>query len=206
MQLSRTKSALSSSYADDSLLSFVHNHDDLPVFQAAYLVGAFLAALIFNIGFFLILVTLHIALDTAKYRTKFGFSYGNSLRHALVESLFDICLFSVALACMLYLNHSYGLAAISGIARTELTLMRVFGTVGPKMKILRDTVRASLHATGHTFAAAEHGRIVLTTAQQLMIGISVVAFGAIAYAPFAYAQHEIDLLFVLYHNLVPWVL
>ncbi|MBP9774107.1 MAG: hypothetical protein KBD00_05815 [Candidatus Peribacteraceae bacterium] len=206
MPQSRSPSVHSAGLFDDTLWSFVHHHDDLPVFQAAYLVGAFLAALIFNIGFFLVLVSIHVVLDTIKYRQRFGFSIGNSVRHALVESLFDISLFLVALALTLYLNHSYGLAAISGIARTQLTLLAAIGTVGPKMKILRDTVTASLHITGHSFAAASHGRIVLSSMQQLMLAVSAVALAAIIYTPVAYATHEVDLWFVLYNNLVPWIL
>ena len=52
---------------------FAHEHDDIPAFHAAYLVGTFLAAAIFNLGFFLLLIIGHMCLDVVKYRDFHGY-------------------------------------------------------------------------------------------------------------------------------------
>lgn len=127
------------------LRQFAHEHDDLPAFHAAYLVLAFLTAMLFNLGAFGLLIVVHITLDVFKYREVHGFSWHDTWRATIRESLVDVTLFMVGLVFTVYLHHSVGVASLSGLMRADIALMRVIATTVPKLKILHHFLKVMAH-------------------------------------------------------------
>ncbi len=135
-----------------SFRSFAHEHDDVPAFHAAYLVSTFLAAAMLHLGFFAILIALHMCLDYVKYRDYFRLSITQTFRAMLLESVVDIALFFTALTFEVYLSETFALEATSGLLRSGLTLLRAVGTIIPKIHILERAISViiSLHAYLYT--------------------------------------------------------
>ncbi len=132
--------------------TFAHEHDDIPAFHAAYLVGTLLVAAIFHLGFFAILIVMHMCLDYVKYRDYFRYDLRTTFKAMMLESLVDIACFMVALTFSVYLSTSYLLVATSGFLRSGLTVLRAFGTILPKIHILESVVLkfANMHAYLYT--------------------------------------------------------
>ena len=123
----------------------MHEHDDLPAFHAAYLVLTMLAAAMFNMGVFGLLIIAHMSLDLVKYREFHGMSWRATFEGILRESLIDITLLFVGLVFGIYLHHSVGIAGLSGLMRAEVTIIRALGTMIPKMKILHNFLKVMSH-------------------------------------------------------------
>lgn len=123
-----------------SFRQFAYEHDDIPAFHAANLVATFLVAALLNLGYFAVVIGLHMMLDYFKYRDVHGYSIPVTLKAILLESITDIAFFLVALTSVVYLSHTYLLEAVSGLFRSELTLLRAAGTILPKVRIVEDTM------------------------------------------------------------------
>jgi len=125
---------------------FVQHHDNLPAFHAGYLLLTFIAASMLSVGFFALLIVLHMAMDIAKYRAR---SHG--ARAAFEESLPDLALLSVALTAGLYLHESLAIVAgLSGLLRAELLIMRGLAVVLPKFLVALNVERVAFHPVhGH---------------------------------------------------------
>lgn len=137
--------------------SFAHAHDELPAFHAAYIALAFLAAALLNLGAFALLVIGHMVLDVLKYREVHGLTWRLTALGVLRESLVDITLLAIGLVFAVYLHHSVGIASLSGLLRAELTVLRMFGTLIPKAKILHDILKVVAHL--HHYLEQVHPRL-----------------------------------------------
>lgn len=180
---------------------FAHEHDEIPAFHAAYLVGTFLVAALLNLGFFLLLIGVHMLLDAVKYRDFHGYGWRATVRAVFMENLVDIALFMTALTFVIYLNHSFALAALSGLIRSELTLVKAFGTLVPKMEILEHMIRTFVHL--HNYMYEPHcdlGKPLLRIHRFSAITILISGI-LIAVAVVLYSSHEIDLANVVANEL-----
>lgn len=180
---------------------FAHDHDDIPAFHAAYLVGAFLAAAIFNLGFFLVLIVTHMCLDFVKYRDYHHYSYAETIWAMFVENMIDVMLFFVALTFGVYTSHTFALVALSGFARTELTILRALGMLIPKFEILQhcSTVLLNIHSYMHTPHVLPHHRLTDGQTWAMFIIVACISFLAIAFALFQGRTDE--LLWILQNEL-----
>jgi hypothetical protein len=129
----------------NSFIGFAHEHDEVPAFHAAFLVATILSASVFNLGFFAFAIAGHMCLDFVKYRDLHRMSLRQTFRAMALESIGDIALFLLALTFAVYLNHTYLLSAMSGMVRSELTLLRAFGTVLPKVRIMENLLAIALN-------------------------------------------------------------
>lgn len=131
-----------STFSLKSIRTFAHQHDDLPAFHAAYLVLTFLAAALFNLGFFAVIIAVHMALDTFKYREVHGLSWKRTIEGVIRESLIDCTLFLFGLVISVYLHASLtGLSGIKGMMLAEITVLRGVGIMTPKLKILYEMLK-----------------------------------------------------------------
>jgi hypothetical protein len=129
-----------------SVRRFADTHDNLPAFHASYLVLTFLAASLFTLGTFGLLIVGHMALDFVKYRDVHRYDLRSTVCGMLRESLIDITLFLLGLLFAVYLHHSLPIiASLSGIARAEITILRAFAVMTPKLKILYDGLQILSH-------------------------------------------------------------
>ncbi len=118
-----------------SLRSFALKHDEMPAFKAVYITLVFLIAALLNLGFFLLLILLHVVLDVLKYAQR-GLSAGATARATLRENIADLLLFSTALLFAVYLHHSAGIIALSGILQVFQTVLKAFLLLLARLGIL----------------------------------------------------------------------
>lgn len=125
-----------------SIRAFAHEHDNLPAFHAAFLVFTFLAAAMFNLGLFALIIIAHMALDVFKYREVHGLGWKRTCEGVFRESIVDITLFSFGLLIATYLHPSFADATgVKGIMLAEITILRGIGIMTPKLKILYDFLK-----------------------------------------------------------------
>ncbi len=176
---------------------FAHTHDDVPAFHAAYLVGTLLAASILHLGFFAILIAVHMCLDYIKYRDYFRFSLATTFKAMMLESIVDIALFMVSLTIAVGLHLVLELSLLSGLARSGFTILRAIGTIVPKMRILENMMIIAFDI--HTYLYKPHADIRKPLRKSHYIALGTIALCSLSLIGlvFAYIGHEIDLLVVL---------
>jgi hypothetical protein len=128
-----------------SVRRFAHRHDELPAFHAAYFVITVLTAALFSLGLFTALIAAHMALDVVKYREVHALSMRKTLEGVFRESLLDVMLLLVGFTFAVYLHHTMGIAGVSGLLRSELTILRGIGTLLPKFAITSDLLKICVH-------------------------------------------------------------
>ena len=121
----------------NTLKSFALRHDQLPAFHAGYLVLTILIASMFHLGAFALLIAGHMTLDCVKYRDTHRYSWHKTAMAMLRESLVDVTLLMLGLLFAVYLHHSLPvIAGLSGLYRSEVTIVRATGMFIPKVRIL----------------------------------------------------------------------
>ncbi len=189
---------LTLSRATTWLKDIARDHDEIPAFHATYLVLSFVVAAIFSLGYFAILIGVHMALDFVKYRDVYKYNMSLTLKGVLLESLFDIVLFMVALVFAIYFHHTFALTAVSGLARAELTMIRAFGTIVPKIEIFQHVfwVFAHLDTYLHNKSASNLAK-PFTSGQRWCLYIIASCSVLIALA-FAISYQNIGLLLAIF--------
>lgn len=124
---------------------FAHRHDELPAFHAAYLVIAVLCAALLSLGAFAALIVAHMALDYVKYRDYHRYTLRKTVEGMIRESLFDVALLAIGITFTVYFHHTMAIASISGLFRSEMTIVRALGTVIPKYLMLNASMEVWVH-------------------------------------------------------------
>jgi hypothetical protein len=176
---------------------FAHEHDDVPAFHAAYLVATFLVAAVFSLGYFALLIALHMALDYVKYREVFHFNLRMTFRGMFLESVVDIALLLLALTFAVYLSNDLALVALGGLIRSELTIIRMLGTVLPKIRIFEHCLTIALDVHSYLHAVHPNLRTPLTRVQIYSL-VSIGATGVLLLAaPIVFHAHLADLAVIV---------
>lgn len=188
-----------------SLRSFAHQHDDLPAFHAAYLVLTLLAAALFNLGFFALLIFAHMLLDVFKYRDLHHYSWSKTIEGVIRESIVDVSLLVMGLTIAVYLHPSLALfTGLKGILLAEITILRAIGVVSPKLKILYDFLMTFAHI--NIYIRKVHprfGKGVSTIEYTALLGL-LVSIGLLFIAPVVLLIDPAQYLTILLGELVPW--
>ena len=180
---------------------FAHRHDDIPAFHAAYLVGTFLAASVLHLGFFAILIAAHMCLDYVKYRDYFHYDLRLTFKAMALESVVDIALFLIAMTFAVYFSNSFLLAAASGMTRSGLTVLKAFGTVVPKIRILEEAVLIALNLHAYLYTPHTDIRKPLSRTHQLALATIGVASVLIVAASLHFIGNEMEFLSILSREL-----
>ncbi len=186
-----------------SIRGFAYEHDEVPAFHAAFLVATILSAAVFNLGFFAFLIIGHMTLDFVKYRDLHRMSVGMTLKAIALESIADIALFLLALTFAVYINHTYMLSAVSGMMRSQLTVLRALGTLIPKVRIMENMLSIVLNM--HTYMHVTHAGLGrrLNRIEKWSLRTIAVCAGLLILAALIYHNHEWDLVQVLRKELIP---
>ncbi|MBI1934075.1 hypothetical protein HYS30_00235 [Candidatus Peregrinibacteria bacterium] len=185
--------------------TFAQRHDELPAFHAAYLVLTILTAALLNLGTFGLLIVAHMVLDTVKYREIHRMSWTKTVRATFRENLFDHTLFILGFLIAVYLHHSLpGIAGISGLLRSEITIARGLGTLLPKAEILQRFLHVIYHLRHHLtqsetpigerFTPTERFSIVLIGCGALLLFL----------APMILHIGSAQLLLITQEEIIPW--
>jgi len=188
-----------------SLRAFAHNHDDLPAFHAAYLVLTFLAAAMFNLGFFGVLIIAHMGLDVFKYREVHGLSWKRTVEGVVRESLIDGTLFLMGLVVAVYLHPSLtGMGGTKGMMLAEITVLRSFGVIAPKLKILYEMIKI-LSDIDH-YLSRLHPRFGKNAnlVEYVCMFSLCVTLGMLVIAPILLMLTNSQYAFILLDELMPW--
>jgi hypothetical protein len=185
--------------------SFVHAHDELPAFQAGYLVITVIVAAMFNIGAFALLIAAHTALDVVKYREFHGSSWRKTMEGLYRENSIDVLLLLIAMVFSVYLHHTMGLAAVSGVMRGDLVIVRMIGILIPKVEILHDFLNVMAHLGAHLRGA--HLRIGLgwSPLDRLCMFLLLSAVILLGMAPSILSIDPAEYLQYLSHEMIPWM-
>lgn len=186
-----------------SIRRFAHSHDDIPAFHAAYLVAVFLTASLLNLGFFLWLIVLHMGLDFVKYREIYGFGYRKTLRAMMLESITDIAMFLFALTTTVYLHHTFLITIVSGLVRSELTVLRALGTIIPKIHILEHIIHISVDVHSYLHESVAGLDRPMTRVQIWSVRTAWACAFLLVFAVILHRSDELVLLRILAHELVP---
>ncbi|MFH0770511.1 MAG: hypothetical protein V1926_03990 [Candidatus Peregrinibacteria bacterium] len=191
-------------HINSSLRSFAHNHDELPAFHVGYIVLVFIIVGLLNAGVFALLIIAHMALDTVKYRERHGFGWKLTVEGILRENLFDCALLAASLLFSVYLHPSVILLGLSGIARTELTLVRAAGTILPRMEIFEHFLWILLHM--RTYFAHPHLRLQrgLGIAEMVSLVVLLMTVPLLLLAPFILHMESSTVKEVLLLEMIPW--
>ena len=192
-------------YALNQLRWFAHEHDDIPAFHAAYLVLTFLAAAMFNVGAFGLLIIFHMCLDIVKYREIHNLSWRGTLKGVAHESLVDVTLFMLALLISVYFHHSVGLVSVSGLLHAELSIFRALGTMIPKAIILEHFLKVVSHI--HHYMEQVHPGMRLNRwkpIDKVYIVFTTLSLALLVGAPYIMNVDGEVIRLIVFSELVPW--
>ncbi len=195
----------SNAFTFRSIRNFAHEHDDLPAFHAAYLVLTFLAAALFNLGFFAVLIVLHMALDVYKYRDVHRLSWKKTIEGMLRESLLDLSLLCMGMTVAVYLHPALPLyAGVQGLVLAEITLVRAVGVVTPKLKILYDFLKILAHIDH--YLGKKHVRLGknVSTIELVSLFSLCVSVGMLIAAPALLSVDAAQYLSIMLDEMIPW--
>lgn len=193
------------SFGIRNLRTFANQHDDLPAFHAAYLVLTLLAAALFNLGFFAVLIVLHMGLDIFKYRDVHHYSWKKTIEGMVRESIVDVSLLSMGLAVAVYLHPSLPLfAGVQGLMLAEITLLRAVGVITPKLKVLYDFLKIASHVD--LYLRHVHPRFGkgASTVEYVATLSLLVSLGLLFIAPVILLIDPAQYLSILLGELIPW--
>jgi hypothetical protein len=188
-----------------SVLAFAQEHDDLPAFRAAYLLLTVLAAAMFNFGFFIIIIAIHMALDVYKYHVGHRFGWGRTAEGVMRESIVDISLLLMGLTVAIYLHPSLTvLVGIKGMMLAELTILRGIGIITPKLKILYKSVKILRGIDEYVDRMHPRFGNNLSLIEYVCMFSVCVSVGMIVIAPLLLMLSNEQYLFIIIDQLVPW--
>lgn len=187
-----------------TLRHFAREHDELPAFHAGYLVLTVIAAAMLNLGTFALLIVAHIALDIVKYRDVHHMSWRHTWEGTIRESLLDLLLFFTALTLSVYLHHSAGIIAMSGVVRADLTVARFIGVFLPKFEILHRFLSILLNIGEHMRSLHEQLGKALVAGERLIIFLLVATLVLLCTAPAVLGISASAFYATLASELIPW--
>lgn len=181
--------------------AFASEHDELPAFHAVYFVATLLAATLFHLGFFAILIAAHMCLDFVKYHDGHRRTLRQTFKGILLESLPDIALFLIALTFAVYVNHTFFLASLSGIVRSEYTILRVIGTVSPRVRIVQRFFGMISNMCVYLHEQHPGMTLPISRMQRVSIALIIACLLLLAWAVFLYRSRIEDLVTILSYEL-----
>lgn len=195
----------SSTFSLRQIRAFAHQHDDLPAFHAAYLVLTVLAAALFNLGLFALIILAHMGLDVFKYREVHGLGWRRTVEGVVRESMLDVTLFLMGLVVAVYLHPSVtGLAGIKGMMLAEVTVLRGVGLLAPKLKILYEMIKI-LSDIEH-YLSRMHPKMGKRAGMvEYVCSLSIlITVGMLLLAPILLMVSGPEYAYILMDELTPW--
>ncbi len=184
---------------------FGFSYEDLPAFHAAYFMLILIFAGLFNLGFFAVLILLHLMLDFVKYRFYLHKKRSNAAFSVFRESIADIALFFLALSSVVYLHPSLPtIAGISGIRLTHVIVMRGLAVLLPKLTILHHTLRIAFNVPAYLHTPTERPRTFWTIAECIYVSTLFLSVFFLVIAPTVLGLDLQEFKEMLLEQLVPW--
>jgi uncharacterized membrane protein len=123
------------SFVTRSIRTVVRDHEDLPAIHAGFLVFSFLAAALFRLGFFGILIVVRMLLDIVKGRDIERRSWLATMEGVIRGSLTDISLLACGLGIALLFHPSLiASASVAGLPLAIFTVSRGIGVTAVEVQ------------------------------------------------------------------------
>ena len=183
---------------------FIHTHDEYPAFHAGFLVLTLLIAALFNLGMFALLIAVHMGLDYVKYTERHRLSSRKAMIGVLSESIIDITLLMVGLVFAVYLHHSAGLIAASGLLRAGGYAARGLGIVVPKLEVLYHFTDTLMNPQEHMDHFDEEIRARWTMAMTIATCAIASCIALLAIAPGILAIDTMETVGIIVNQMTPW--
>lgn len=120
-------------------------HDESLWFSFLYLLAAVLLSYFLNLGFFIILVLVHLTLDVAKHRIA-GSSPAKSLFYAFREGIVDVAFIFIGLAMGLYTQVAIGIGATKALFSAQsLRFIRALPRITPGKHLVSSFTTLFVH-------------------------------------------------------------
>lgn len=176
-------------------------HDEIPAFHAGYLLITLVFAALLNVGAIALLIAAHMGLDLVKYHEIHHQSWKKTWIHTLRESLLDVFMLAVALCFGLYLHHSAGVLAFSGVVRMEEVLLRGAGMVIPRMEVMWNALWIFSNVRQHVLSLRPYEGPWRNREVCYLVGL-ILSVALLLASPL-FIDHS-TLLTLLREQLVPW--
>lgn len=192
------------SYTLTRLRLLLRVREEMPALHASFLLLTFIAAALLNLGFFAVLVFLHMMVDAVKYREVHRYSWTQTLRATLIESLVDLMLLSLGTFAAIYLHRDAGIVATSSVLSVKAIIARAAMLYIPRVEILSHTVHIASNLRRHVRDATTKRNAMLTRGQRLSLFALLFCTLMILWAPFILPLSDQSLVQVLADQWVPW--
>lgn len=193
------------SFVVRSIRSVVRDHEDLPALHAGFLVFSFLAAALFRLGFFALLIIVRMVLDIVKEREVFHRSWGKTAESVVRSSLPDISLLTFGFAFAMLLHPLLPpVSFATGFTLAVFTLSRGMGVTLPKLKILFDLLRVFFHMESYLGAKNTVVGKPLVFAERVSLLLLISSLAALILLPFMLQMSVSEYLSLLLAQCVPW--
>lgn len=192
------------SYPHVQLRSLAHAYEDLPAFHAAYFMLTLIFAGLCNLGFFGVLIAIHLVIDFWKYKVVQGFNIKSSWDAMFRENLTDCALFLLAFTALMYINPIVpGIAVLTGSTALIVTIARGLATLLPKLTILHHSLRIlfKVHEHMHTESNRDDRWSMI---EFLTLIVFLISMCMIASAPIMLHMSIADLQSIVVPELIPW--
>jgi len=156
-----------------------HEHDTWPMFRIWFSVSTVAASIILNLGVFVLLVALHMALDSIKYRTKHKLAWHWVGVETLRESLMDIFFIALGLLFAIAFHHAVAIGGLGKLAEMEILLLNLVLRVGPRIKLAEHFLEIILYWKHHFEKQITPHAPLSKSEKGLCIAIAIIAIGII---------------------------
>ena len=131
------------------ILFLAHRHDDWPMFRLWFAVTTVTASIVFNLGIFTLLVSLHFVLDIIKYRSKHTLNWFWVIIESIRESIVDVFFIVLGLLLGIAFHYSVAIGGLGKLARLEILMLNLVLRVGPRLKIAEHLLEIVLYWKHH---------------------------------------------------------
>ena len=197
---------MKTTYPSFSLRRLALAYENLPAFHAAYAMLVVIFAGIFNLGFFAILIAIHVALDFYKYRFALRRKHINALVAVSRENLADASLLLLGLSATVYLNNDLPLiASVQGWKLTHLNVMRGLAVLLPKLTILHHSLRILFNMSDYLHVPHRRLRMGWSLAECIYLFALLFSIVFLAFAANILHIETAEILGMLKSQLLPWL-
>jgi len=180
---------------------FAKHHDELPAFHAAYLALTIIAAAMLNLGFFALLIAVHMALDVYKYRVVHKSEWREVGEGVMRESLLDVTLLLLGMVFAVYLYNVTLGAQVTGYGAAKLSLLKGALLFIPKLTILHHFLKVVSHVHHYIENMHVHINKPWRTVEITCITICLLSLFLLAFAP-SLLQIDRDIILTIFANIL----
>lgn len=185
--------------------SFAAAYEDLPAFHAAYFMLTLIFAGLCDIGFFAVLIVIHVVLDLWKYKVVQELTLTETLHATFRENLTDSSLFLLALTALLYLNPIVpSIAILTGPFALTATIARGLAILLPKLTILHHSLRILFNMHDHLHGPSTRSPDQWSVVEFLSLAVMLVSICLLVATPLLVHVPQADLRAIVLGQMVPW--